>query len=137
VTVADYTDRYNTKLPPDQERQYQQWLATLPMRQRNTFDYDMRGAFKAGAGQAANGHFPDTFKKPNHPTFSSESQYNGVAGNEGGTWHQAPDGTWNFMVSGTNLSHRTPEELEDYFKKAEPGNSVQFVTPTPRPDNGQ
>ncbi len=22
-----------------------------------------------------NGHWPDTFKKPNHPTFSVESQY--------------------------------------------------------------
>jgi hypothetical protein len=24
---------------------------------------------------AENGHWPDTFKKPNHPTFSVESQY--------------------------------------------------------------
>jgi hypothetical protein len=35
----------------------------------------LRGAFKAGLRPSANGHWPDTYKKPNHPTFSVESQY--------------------------------------------------------------
>jgi hypothetical protein len=30
---------------------------------------------KAGLTPAANGHWPDTFKKPNHPTFSDQSIY--------------------------------------------------------------
>jgi hypothetical protein len=39
-------------------------------------DYDLRGAYEAGVTpNADNGHFPDTFKMPNHPTFSIESKY--------------------------------------------------------------
>lgn len=44
-----------------------------------TSDYDYFGLFnKLGknAGQYnSNTHFPDTYKKPTHPTFSNESQY--------------------------------------------------------------
>lgn len=38
-------------------------------------DYDLQGAYEAGIVPSANQHFPDTFKKPNHPTFSIESKY--------------------------------------------------------------
>jgi len=38
-------------------------------------DYDLRAAFSAGAHPDASGHWPDLFKKPNHPTFSVESVY--------------------------------------------------------------
>ena len=37
-------------------------------------DYDLYGAFRAGV-VPTNQHFPDTFKLPNHPTFSIESVY--------------------------------------------------------------
>lgn len=133
MPVDDLTAKYNTPLPLAKQAGYNSWLATLPKYQQNTFDYDMQGAYLAGAGQAANGHFPDTFKKPNHPTFSNESQYSGVDGNQGGAWDKGPGGKWIFKASGTNLSHRTPEELQDYFKRVEPDSSVQFITPTPRP----
>jgi hypothetical protein len=36
--------------------------------------YDYVSAFRAGINRK-NGHFPDTFKFPNHPTFSVESKY--------------------------------------------------------------
>jgi len=38
-------------------------------------DYDLRGAWEAGLIPGPDQHFPDTFKKPNHPTFSIESKY--------------------------------------------------------------
>ena len=65
---------FETVLPADREAAFQEWKA------RNApddsgYDYDLRGAFAAGAEPAENGHWPDTFKKPWHPTFSDESQY--------------------------------------------------------------
>lgn len=36
-------------------------------------DYDLLAAFHAGLVPDAFGHWPDLFKKPNHPTFSVES----------------------------------------------------------------
>ncbi len=39
-------------------------------------DYDLRGAYEAGIlPDPRSGHWPDTFKRPNHPTFSDESRY--------------------------------------------------------------
>lgn len=35
-------------------------------------DYDMK-KYKEGNKVNSSGHFPDTYKKPNHPTFSKES----------------------------------------------------------------
>lgn len=84
---VDMTSQYNTQLTPAEEAQYQDWLKTLKPIQRNTWDYDLRGAFKAGAQPAANGHLPDTWKKPNHPTFSDQSQYANVPGAAPGTWN--------------------------------------------------
>jgi hypothetical protein len=65
---------FDTRLPPDAERAYLAWkLRNAP--NDSGADYDLRGAFAAGLQPAANGHWPDTFKKPNHPTFSNESIY--------------------------------------------------------------
>jgi len=66
---------YETKLSPAEETAFQAW------KQKNApndsgADYDLRGAFKAGVtADPQTGHWPDTFKKPNHPTFSNQSQY--------------------------------------------------------------
>lgn len=49
-------------------------------------DYDLRGAFKAGVVPDAQGHMPDTFKKPNHPTFSVESEHVMEAPTKAGFW---------------------------------------------------
>ena len=37
-------------------------------------DYDLVAAWQKGL-VPQNGHFPDTYKFPNHPTFSVESKY--------------------------------------------------------------
>lgn len=76
---------FETVLPPEQEAAFEEWKA------RNApddsgYDYDLRGAFAAGAEPAENGHWPDTFKKPWHPTFSDESQYAVDAPDLAGHW---------------------------------------------------
>ena len=83
--INDFSDFYNTKLTDEEEAQYQAWAKKIG-HERDVYDYDLRGAWKAGAAQAENGHFPDTFKKPNHHTFSEESQYADGKRNIGGRW---------------------------------------------------
>lgn len=84
-------DPFETKLTPEQELKFQEWKAIYAPRDTGA-DYDLRGAFLAGvkpAGPEAGkdqGHFPDTFKKPNHPTFSVESQYAKAAPERAGMW---------------------------------------------------
>lgn len=83
--INDFSDFYNTKLTDEEEAQYQAWAKKIG-HERDVYDYDLRGAWKAGAAQTENGHFPDTFKKPNHHTFSEESQYADGKRNIGGHW---------------------------------------------------
>lgn len=115
----DLTTMYNTALTPEQEAQYQDW-AKANGRQNDTYDYDMRGAWLNGVEQSGNGHFPDTFKKPNHPTFSKESKYSGVDGFEGGQWVGDDKNGWQYKASPTNMHWRSPQELQDYFQRVEP-----------------
>ena len=78
--------RYDTKLSPDDEQKFQDWKAKFAPNDSGK-DYDLRGAFKAGVEPDPNtGHMPDTFKKPNHPTFSNESQYAGDRPDLAGKW---------------------------------------------------
>jgi hypothetical protein len=116
--MADYTDKYNTPLPEEKKDLYELWLKAFPDHQRSTHDYDMTGAFLAGVQSGEGGHLPDTYKKPNHPTFSVDSQYHGSDGNYGGQWLELTDGDWLFVPSQTNWK-MNGDWLEDYFKMAE------------------
>lgn len=120
----DMTSRYNTTLLPAQEQAYQEWLAQqsrLSGRDvsRDNYDYDLRGLFASGGFGGGNGHAGDRFKKPNHPTFSDQSQYHGADGYEGGRWLQVNDQT-SFTPSATNIANMGTAGLGDYFTKVEP-----------------
>lgn len=65
---------YETQLSPEEEVSFGEWKKDNAPYDSGD-DYDYRGAFKAGAQPGSDGHWTDTFKKPNHPTFSNESQY--------------------------------------------------------------
>ena len=117
--MADYSDHYNTPVLEEKADLYQLWLKAFPEQQRSTYDYDMQGAFLAGVEAGENGHLPDTFKKPNHPTFSDQSKYHGTDGLLGGQWLELTDGDWMFVPSQTNWE-LNGDWLEDYFKMAEP-----------------
>lgn len=117
----DYTNQYNTPLNSQEQSKFKQWKAKYAPNDTGS-DYDLQGAFKAGiTPDKDRGHFPDTFKKPNHPTFSDESQYSGKNGMIGGHW--GDDGT--YSPSNTNLQMRTQQQLQDYFTKNEPDTKLK------------
>jgi hypothetical protein len=128
----DYTEKYNTELSSAQENQYQAWTADQSEKTgrnvgNDTYDYDLRGWFaKNGPQDLTGAHLTDEWKKPNHPTFSTFSQYHGVDGNEGGEWEQQPDKTWNFTPGKTNMQNFSSNEMQDYFKRVEPGNQLNL-----------
>lgn len=119
----DFSNQYNTELSDEDEKGYQKW-AKEKGRTKDDYDYDMRGAWKEGVQQSENGHFPDTYKKPNHPTFSDESKYHGKDGNEGGKWAKKDGDKYTFTPGKTNMKHWKADELRGYFSEREPGNEV-------------
>lgn len=87
-------DDFNTAVPD--EAAFQAWKAINAPRDSGA-DYDLRGAYLANLQRDANDHMNDRFKKPNHPTFSDQSQY--AVGNQqdrAGFWlgHEGPDQTF-------------------------------------------
>ena len=96
-------------------------------------NYDYAAAQAAGVKPDERGHWPDTYKLPGHITFSDESKYNGVNGNQGGRWEQAAGKHWIFTAGPTNLRNYTPEQLRSYFEKYEP-DSTLIIPSVPRND---
>lgn len=76
---------YETPLSDEEEVKFQGWKAQHAPDDSGE-DYDLRGAFSAGITPGKDGHWPDTFKKPNHPTFSIESIYRDAAPDKAGRW---------------------------------------------------
>ena len=131
-TDEQFRAAYNTKLSPADEAAYSEWVKSQGAKagrdmNNDEIDYDMRGAWKSGAAQADNGHFPDTYKKPNHPTFSEESQYHGAKDEKGeeqkgGRWHLDKNGEpVAFQQSQTNAKHWPEWAIKDYLNRVEPG----------------
>lgn len=122
-TPVNYRDQYNTRLSPEDEAAYQAW-AKKNGRENDVEDYDMRGAWleakqKGVSLEDGRGHFPDTYKKPNHPTFSDQSKYNGEGGAKGGTWSKTEDGR-DVFTPNRKLSPKEEQSLKEYFAKNEP-----------------
>lgn len=115
---------FDTPLQPNQEAAYQAW-AQAHGRTNDTQDYDLRGAWLSNANEAANGHLPDTWKKPNHPTFSAESQYS-TPEHSGGQWVSDGQGGWAFWASPYNVQNLGVRGLSDYFNTREPGSTLLF-----------
>lgn len=113
---------YDTPLTPEQEQAFLQWQGKLPANLRGNEDYDISGAF-AGGAQVQNGHLPDTYKKPNHMTFSEESQYS-TPEQPGGRWVEDGKGGWVFWAGEGNMMNHPVSELADYFAAQEPGNPL-------------
>lgn len=125
VDDMDFTDKYNTKLTPEEEAEYQEW-AKKEGRERDVEDYDLRGAWKElNSGtmtEDERGHLGDKYKKPNHPTFSNQSKYNGVDGHVGGEWVETENGL-EFVVGKSNMWSK--DRLRNYFETREP--SVKLI----------
>ena len=121
-SLRSVAGKYNTKLSPADERAFQQDVKKAK-REMDLIDYDLRGYWKElkSKGQtlsSAKGHFPDKYKKPNHPTFSEESIYDGRGGMKGGKWTQE-NGQWVY-TPGMRLTAPAARALLEYFRKHEP-----------------
>jgi hypothetical protein len=130
--MMDFSDKYNTALSPKEEMQFREWAVGESKRQGRDIlmdlaDYDVRGFWKDRQTVDSRGHGSDRFKKPNHPTFSQGSQYNGVEGMMGGRWDVTPDGKDEFFVGPSNMW--SPEDLKAYFNDVEPGVELIFGAP--------
>lgn len=109
--MAD-VDPYETALSPEDELEFAKWKAQYAPKDSGV-DYDLRGAFKAALRPGKNGHWPDTFKKPNHPTFSDESIYAKYRPDLAGHWEgekyipptSAPGATRNLDAFLGSLGH--------------------------------
>jgi hypothetical protein len=116
-------DPFDTRLSPEEAERYSRWVQETSQKMNRDVsmdneDYDLRGLYKAQGGFGENGHAPDTFKKPNHPTFSDQSQYHSDS-LQGGHWDQV-EGRDRFTPGPTNLKYYSPDQLREYFKRAEP-----------------
>jgi len=92
-----FKEKYNTPLTKEEKIKYDAWVASESKRQGRdiTWDlgtYDIQGFWKSGDHMKMDedNHGSDKWKKPNHPTFSNQSNYHNVDGYIGGTW--AEDG---------------------------------------------
>lgn len=105
------------QLTPQGEALYQQQAGP---RAGDTADYDLRGAWaQQGGGDLGNAHLTDTWKLPNHPTFSAQSRYQ-TPTQPGGSWAQLPGGQWAFVPSETNMQNLGSGGMRDYFDRVEP-----------------
>jgi hypothetical protein len=124
--MADsFADQFNTPLPTAEEERFQGWVgrqSTAAGRnlENDLEDYDLRGWWKQNNGKPlGEGHLTDEFKKPNHPTFSTDSKYSGTDGFKGGSWVK-DSGAWTFRPGETNLKMFSPDQLQSYFSQFEP-----------------
>lgn len=126
----DYREAYNTRLPQRDEARFQMWLNAQSDRTgrdvaQDLYDYDLRGWWSRNQDRDLDGaHLTDTYKKPNHPTFSDESRYHGIEGLSGGTWRRNTDGSWEFRPGTTNLRMHGTDQLQRYFEERERGNRL-------------
>jgi hypothetical protein len=139
----DFSQKYNTPIPAAHQAAFDQWVNNRkastgrnPLGDR--YDYDVNGYFLSGAGTDSRGHGTDKFKKPNHPTFSDESQYHGLDGYVGGRWVTTPTGQFTYQPSQTNVDFHSVPGLQQYFQRVEPGVSLlpAQAPPVPTGTNG-
>jgi hypothetical protein len=77
-------------------------------------DYDLEGYYNTLKHSEEPGHLPDTFKKPNHPTFSEQSKYNVPVIQQGGSWEGD-----SFTPSELNKKNMSSAQMQGYFNEVE------------------
>jgi len=109
-----YKDRYNTPLSEKEQPLFNQWVSEESKKRRRDIlmdkgTYDLQGFWKNDRTMDSDSHGSDKWKKPNHPTFSIESIYNGMNGNQAGSWGE----------DGSYYPSRQTRDLykEEYYKQ--------------------
>jgi hypothetical protein len=129
----DFSAQFNTPLSAEEQQAFMDWVAAqsaLAKRDvtKDLFNYDLQGYWK-DVGQhegPTGGHLTDTYKKPNHPTFSQESRYHGATLPTGDV---AVGGTWkdkSFLPGPTNINFWPYYALREYFRQVEPETQLQY-----------
>ena len=97
-TKLRFNKNFDTVLSKDQEKQFQTWAFNNIntniynySEDKGQYDYDYRGAWLVGITPDKTGHWPDTFKKPSHPTFSTDSIYASIEPKRAGKWNEKPE----------------------------------------------
>ena len=123
----DMSGQYNTQLTPEQETEYKTW-AKQQGRERDVENYDLRGAWlelqNGTMTEDERGHLGDKYKKPNHPTFSTESIYNGKDGYQGGVWSR--NGNVDVYTPQHKLTPEQAKRLQLYFAQNEEGVALNL-----------
>lgn len=117
---------------------YKEWLAYQSRLQKRDVsldeqDYDLESYYKslkANPGtpgkfdpEASSAHLTDTYKKPNHPTFSKDSMYSIPGIQEGGEWNEDYS---EYTPSDVNMRNKDLGELDHYFKQVEPNAQLNL-----------
>lgn len=115
----------NTALLESKEEQFQLWLADMKDQgiiheNDNSYDYDYRGYWqkyidgnKMAPVLEPGMHFPDEFKKPNHPTFSKDSIW------ARGAWEEYA-GTWDgetYTPGRVSYPRTAQDTMREYIKE--------------------
>ena len=122
-----YDDGGEIGIPP-----FEDYYKTIPKDKSDTTDYDLKKAYEnlpydqMKAFATSDVHLPDTYKKPNHPTFSNESIYSNDS-TPGGQW-TVENGKDVFIPSKINLQwNRNGMNFYEYMKKYEPNVIVKTI----------
>jgi hypothetical protein len=111
------------QVPQANDPAYEAWKGRYGLTE--TPDYDLRGAFASGLKPDERGHLDDTFKLPNHITFSTDSRYSN-SNEQGGVWAQGADSKWTFTPGPANMKRYSPQQLRDYFAQYEPDATLNM-----------
>lgn len=128
--------RFNTKLRGQEAEAFNQHAQQFPSLINDAYDYDTRGFYKelydvnnGDVDKITKALTPgsetehvgfDTYKKPNHPTFSTQSKYHIPVLRPAGEWGHNQAGDY-FDASRRNIRNMTESDGTplEYFKRAE------------------
>lgn len=108
-----------TDLSPQQDSVYNQWKSRLPKNLQYEGDYNLKQLWldNPGIRPSSNMHFPDTYKMPNHPTFSDQSMYFNPS-------NQYMAGHWNETDSSFNYIPYNPQYKKSVIEKKQSGGKI-------------
>jgi hypothetical protein len=124
-----YRYSFNTPIPPSLQEEFSKWIKSESGKNGKDLmeemdDYDVQGYWLDTKGKDGDLK-SEKYKKPNHPTFSTESMYNDKDF-KGGTWEDI-EGVRTFTPGKQNLQNMPREEMKIYFDVYEKGTKLNLV----------
>jgi len=121
-----FNKNFDTVLSKENESKFQVWAFNNInkdiynyLEDKGQYDYDYRGAWLSGLTPDKTGHWQDTFKKPSHPTFSTDSIYSKLRPDLAGQWFEKPED--NKYPDGAYIDENTGQYYIRKNKQTSPG----------------